>query len=601
MRVGVGVCCSGGWEQAPLGRVLRRGSRKGRAKGQVCGRRAGRALGAERRAPDAAGFAVAGAGRGQGGGRPDSGWEAAGWGAGEAEEGRGGGGACTTSRRGVLAGMTLVAPVGGLTRVSLAEEEAERAWDGAAVAAEDNYSGGAPAVGRGSEGFREAPAGAMEMSEGAREVGLVHEVSEVGDVAEKGRARTTEVAVGEAHGSGQDGGDVVGDSVSVERAEELLGGRLGGGQVPAGKAGVAASTSSPAAGVVSAQTQEVNLALASPAAAAAAPGLLRSLLAGVGAAGAAGSTAEVLTLPFDTMKVRMQLNRREDGVPAESFVEAIAGITGGTAAGASALWNGLTPALHHQCLYGALRLVMYDPIKSSLTSILVGPGEGSGGLEIKLLAALLSGIAAVSVANPTDVLKVRAQAQALPPGALRRALGFSAYAEIARQDGIASLWSGLGPNMARHGISTMSELAVYDQINSSLISAHVMGATGAHVASAFAAGVASALMTSPIDIVKARKMAQTPAPLADREIFSAPQLFDEDLLPREGPTCNIECSPTTCAHTAPGVVDIFTEIVTEKGVAGLYAGIGPCMLRLTSWNVIMFLTYESIKDAFGIH
>ena len=599
------MCCWGGWEQAPLGGVLQKGLRKGRARGQVCGRRAGRALRAGRRAPDAAGFAVAGADRGQGGGRSDSGWEASGLVSLEAEEGRegrGGGGACTTSRRGVLAGMTLVALVGRLTRVSLAEEEeAEGAWaDGAAVAAEDNDSGGAPAVGRGSEGFREGPGGAMEMSEGARDVGLVHEVSEVEDVAERGLSRTTEVAVGEAHGSGQDGGDVVGDSVSVERAEELLGGRLGGGQVPAGKAGAAASTSSPAAGVGAAQTQEVNLALASPAAAAAAPGLLRSLLAGVGAAGAAGSTAEVFTLPFDTMKVRMQLNRREDGVPAESFVEAIAGITGGTAAGAPALWNGLTPALHHQCLYGALRLVMYDPIKSSLASILVGPGEGSGGLEIKLLAALLSGIAAVSVANPTDVLKVRAQAKTLPPGALRRALGFSAYAEIARQDGIASLWSGLGPNMARHGISTMSELAVYDQINSSLISAHVMGATGAHVASAFAAGVASALMTSPIDIVKARKMTQTPAPLADREIFSAPQLFDEDLLPREGPTCNIECSPTTCAHTAPGVVDIFTEIVTEKGVAGLYAGIGPCMLRLTSWNVIMFLTYESIKDAFGI-
>jgi len=302
--------------------------------------------------------------------------------------------------------------------------------------------------------------------------------------------------------------------------------------------------------------------------------------------------------------VRMQLNRGENGAPSESIPEAIVGITGGTAAGAAALWNGLTPALHHQCLYGALRLVLYDPIKTSLALVLLGPGEGTGGLEIKLLAALLSGIAAVSVANPTDVLKVRAQAKALPPDALKRALGFSAYAEIARQDGIASLWSGLVPNMARHGISTMSELAVYDQINSALIAAHAMGPTGAHVASAFAAGVASALTTSPIDIVKARKMTQAPAgERGGGDLLFAPQLFDEDLAPRQGPACNVECSVESCAvaESPPGVLAIFSEIVQEKGVAGLYAGIGPSLLRLTSWNVVMFLTYESIKDAFGIH
>jgi hypothetical protein len=39
-----------------------------------------------------------------------------------------------------------------------------------------------------------------------------------------------------------------------------------------------------------------------------------------------------------------------------------------------------------------------------------------------------------------------------------------AYAKIARQEGVAALWTGLGPNVARNAIINAAELASYDQV-----------------------------------------------------------------------------------------------------------------------------------------
>ncbi|RRT80722.1 hypothetical protein B296_00011454 [Ensete ventricosum] len=73
---------------------------------------------------------------------------------------------------------------------------------------------------------------------------------------------------------------------------------------------------------------------------------------------------------------------------------------------------------------------------------------------------------AITVANPTDLVKVRLQSEGkLPPGVPRRYLGaLDAYFKIIRQEGIWSLWTGLGPNIARNAIINAAELASYDQI-----------------------------------------------------------------------------------------------------------------------------------------
>ena len=75
--------------------------------------------------------------------------------------------------------------------------------------------------------------------------------------------------------------------------------------------------------------------------------------------------AELCTLPFDTGKVRLQLQ----GTPTPGVTPKYKGLIGtvGTIAkeeGAAALWKGWQPGLHRQCLFGGLRIGLYDPVKS---------------------------------------------------------------------------------------------------------------------------------------------------------------------------------------------------------------------------------------------
>lgn len=68
--------------------------------------------------------------------------------------------------------------------------------------------------------------------------------------------------------------------------------------------------------------------------------------------------------------------------------------------GAGALWKGIEPGIHRQCFYGGLRLGLYDPIKSAI-------GGDGGGFIQKVGAGLAAGALAISIANPTDLVKVR--------------------------------------------------------------------------------------------------------------------------------------------------------------------------------------------------
>jgi solute carrier family 25 uncoupling protein 8/9 len=75
---------------------------------------------------------------------------------------------------------------------------------------------------------------------------------------------------------------------------------------------------------------------------------------------------QFFTLPLDTAKVRLQLQKKAaavDGVGTPKY----RGLLGTVATiareeGLSALWKGLIPGLQRQCLYGGLRIGLYGPV-----------------------------------------------------------------------------------------------------------------------------------------------------------------------------------------------------------------------------------------------
>ena len=92
------------------------------------------------------------------------------------------------------------------------------------------------------------------------------------------------------------------------------------------------------------------------------------------------------------------------------------------------------------------------------------PGDTSASFTTRIAAALTSGAIGITVATPTDLVKVRFQSEGvLAPGVAPRYSGvFNAYATIARTEGLAGLWTGLGPNIARNSVINASELVSYD-------------------------------------------------------------------------------------------------------------------------------------------
>lgn len=65
------------------------------------------------------------------------------------------------------------------------------------------------------------------------------------------------------------------------------------------------------------------------------------------------------------------------------------------------------------------------------------------GIGSRLLAGSTTGALAVAVAQPTDVVKVRFQAQARAGGGRRYQSTVDAYKTIAREEGFRGLWKGL--------------------------------------------------------------------------------------------------------------------------------------------------------------
>lgn len=79
---------------------------------------------------------------------------------------------------------------------------------------------------------------------------------------------------------------------------------------------------------------------------------------------------------------------------------------------------------------------------SQLDTVLPGSSTDAG-IGSRLLAGSTTGALAVAVAQPTDVVKVRFQAQARAGGGQRYQSTVDAYKTIAREEGFRGLWKGV--------------------------------------------------------------------------------------------------------------------------------------------------------------
>ncbi|XP_053560475.1 mitochondrial uncoupling protein 2-like [Bombina bombina] len=129
------------------------------------------------------------------------------------------------------------------------------------------------------------------------------------------------------------------------------------------------------------------------------------------------------------------------------------------------------------------------------------------------------------------------------------------------EEGMLGLWKGATPNITRNAIVNCTELVTYDLIKDTLLKSNLMtDDLSCHFTAAFGAGFCTTVIASPVNVVKIRYM------------NSAMGQYKSSL---------------NCALT----------MFKKKGPLAFYKGFMPSFLRLGSWNVVMFVTYERLKRA----
>ncbi|XP_044237755.1 kidney mitochondrial carrier protein 1 isoform X5 [Ursus arctos] len=219
--------------------------------------------------------------------------------------------------------------------------------------------------------------------------------------------------------------------------------------------------------------------------------------------GLASITAECGTFPIDLTKTRLQIQGQTNDanfkeIRYRGMLHALVRI--GREEGLKALYSGIAPAMLRQASYGTIKIGTYQ----SLKRLFVEHPEDET-LLVNVVCGILSGVVSSTIANPTDVLKIRMQAQSstIQGGMIGN------FINIYQQEGARGLWKGVSLTAQRAAIVVGVELPVYDLTKKHLILSGLMGDTVyTHFLSSFTCGLAGALASNPVDVVRTRMMNQ---------------------------------------------------------------------------------------------
>ncbi|XP_029184580.2 kidney mitochondrial carrier protein 1-like isoform X3 [Acropora millepora] len=188
--------------------------------------------------------------------------------------------------------------------------------------------------------------------------------------------------------------------------------------------------------------------------------------------GLASMTAEFGTFPIDTTKTRLQLqgqviDMKQKEIRYRGMLHAFAKIAKDD--GLKALFNGVAPALLRQASYGSLKLGFYHALKRKLVN---NPKDET--LFFNIFAGMVAGGVSSAMCNPTDVLKIRMQAQYQSGSNEARKGMMGSFASMFKEEGIRGLYRGVGPTAYRATVIAGVELPVYDWVKKKILDFRIL-------------------------------------------------------------------------------------------------------------------------------
>ncbi|XP_052781457.1 mitochondrial substrate carrier family protein ucpB-like [Mya arenaria] len=214
--------------------------------------------------------------------------------------------------------------------------------------------------------------------------------------------------------------------------------------------------------------------------------------------------------------------------------------------------------------YSTIRLGAYEPLKRMFGA--TDPAHTP--LWKKVCSGAISGAIGSSIATPTDLIKIRMQAQGkLGPGQeVRYPSTYGAFREVVREGGVRALYVGVGPTVKRAAILTATQIPAYDHAKHLILNAQLMSeGIPLHVTASMIAGFCTAVTTSPVDVVKTRIMNQ-------------------------------------CQVTKPysSAFDCLGKTLRTEGPLGLYKGFIPNWMRIGPHTIVTFFVFEQLRRMIGM-
>ncbi|EPQ31281.1 uncharacterized protein PFL1_01466 [Pseudozyma flocculosa PF-1] len=293
-----------------------------------------------------------------------------------------------------------------------------------------------------------------------------------------------------------------------------------------------------------------------------------TLAATFAAAGLGNALSACCTNPADIVKVRQQLVRDKQR---NNFVRVAGSMLRDE--GARSFFNGVTASCLRELTYSTVRFGLYETFKD-LYSDLLGVSEQS--FALKALSGITSGAIGSAFACPTDLLKVRMQANR-PNGRPPYRNTFVGFAEVFREGarapgaggsafvgGVKSLYRGVWPTTIRAAVLTSSQIGSYDQVKSMVKRAGLMDeGLPLHFSASLVAGLFASIASAPFDTIKVRLMQDK-----EREFKNA--------------------------------FDCVGKLIKNEGPLALYKGFAMCWARLGSHTVISLILFEEFRALFGV-
>lgn len=280
------------------------------------------------------------------------------------------------------------------------------------------------------------------------------------------------------------------------------------------------------------------------------------------AGGTAGLFEALCCHPLDTVKVRMQLHRRQ-GVKLPGFAATGLGII--RKEGFMSLYKGLGAVVVGIVPKMSLRFALYEYYRELLT-----PATGLISTGSTFLAGVGAGITeAVIVVNPMEVVKIRLQAQhhsmADPLDVPKyRNAAHAAYL-IVKEEGFGALYRGVSLTAARQASNQGVNFTVYSTLKKKAQEYH-----GTEVLSSWEtsligliSGALGPLSNAPLDTIKTR---------LQKSSFASKE------------------------RGWVRILKIGKQLVKEEGMAALYKGITPRIMRVAPGQAVTFTVYEAVKS-----